>query len=177
MSSNCTYVLKDFGASTAHHSRSGRHIWLHCCRLLEADERNFHAWGYRQFLMDLMQAAPEDEEAYAAAKIDKNFSNYSAWHLKTRLLKKVHHQSPTVTLDDLLNAKPSGSFPIIQTAHQQLLCWEMLGLLRLYYHHRPTRLISALCPTLHDAYHHCCHCLDQSMPLSLVISTCTWLTA
>ena len=82
---------------------------MRCCRLLEADERNFHGWGYRQFLMELMQAAPEDEEAYAAAKIDKNFSNYSAWHLKTRLLKKVHHQSPTVTLDDLLKSQSSGS--------------------------------------------------------------------
>ncbi|KAK9853619.1 hypothetical protein WJX84_003448 [Apatococcus fuscideae] len=78
-------------------------------RLLEADERNFHGWGYRQFLMELMQAAPEDEEAYAAAKIDHNFSNYSAWHLKTRLLKKVHHQSPTVTLDDLISAKSSAA--------------------------------------------------------------------
>ncbi len=77
-------------------------------RLLEADERNFHGWGYRQFLMELMQAAPEDEEAFAASKIDRNFSNYSAWHLKTRLLKKVHQQSPTVTLDELLKQSPAG---------------------------------------------------------------------
>ncbi len=78
------------------------------CRLLEADERNFHGWGYRQFLMELMAAAPDVEEAFAASKIDKNFSNYSAWHLKTRLLRKIHQQSPTVTLDDLLKPSTSG---------------------------------------------------------------------
>ncbi len=87
------------------------------CRLLQADERNFHGWGYRQFLMKLMQAAPDEEEAYAASKIDRNFSNYSAWHLKTRLLQKLHQQSPTVTLDDLLNKPPSG-----QRSHQNCLC-------------------------------------------------------
>lgn len=52
--------------------------------LLDADERNFHAWTYRRFLCTL-QGTPADEElAFSSTKIGQNFSNYSAWHYRTR---------------------------------------------------------------------------------------------
>lgn len=69
--------------------------------LLNADDRNFHAWNYRRFLIDtisryhfsddyrrnkeeevgvIKRRTREEETKYAREKISKNFSNYSAWH-------------------------------------------------------------------------------------------------
>ena len=69
--------------------------------LLNADDRNFHAWNYRRFLIDtisryhfsddyrrnkeeevgvIKKRTREEETKYAREKISKNFSNYSAWH-------------------------------------------------------------------------------------------------
>ena len=71
--------------------------------LLNADDRNFHAWNYRRFVVDkitryyfngehdrmneeevaddvIENRTREEEAKYAREKISKNFSNYSAWH-------------------------------------------------------------------------------------------------
>lgn len=55
-----------------------------CKKLLEADERNFHCWSYRAFV--LHQMGPVDsakEMEFAATLIERNFSNYAAWNLRS----------------------------------------------------------------------------------------------
>ncbi len=67
-------------------------------QLLAQDERNFHAWGYRRWVTGELRAAglyDDDKElAFAASKIQNNFSNYSAWHNRALVLWK--------RVDDLL---------------------------------------------------------------------------
>jgi len=55
-------------------------------QLLQADPRNFHAWGYRRWLAGRLGLPPHGELHYTAAAIEQNFSNYSAWHYRSLLL-------------------------------------------------------------------------------------------
>jgi hypothetical protein len=71
-------------------------------RLLQADERNFHGWGYRRFVVGLMGRSPEAEEAYTKDRIDTNFSNYSAWHARTSLLQQIYGSHRTLSLKELM---------------------------------------------------------------------------
>jgi geranylgeranyl transferase type-2 subunit alpha len=75
-----------------------------CESLLKLDDRNFHAWGYRRWVTDELRqiridggdAAPllssslfsdQDEWTFTDAKINQNFSNYSAWHNRALLME------------------------------------------------------------------------------------------
>jgi geranylgeranyl transferase type-2 subunit alpha len=92
-----------------------------CARALDADERNFHVWSHRRWLVHAARslrvdalltaaagaggssaAAPLDEPApfspaaelaFTMEKIRKNFSNYSAWHCRSVLLLEAQ-QAP-----------------------------------------------------------------------------------
>ncbi|TPX48842.1 hypothetical protein SeMB42_g00848 [Synchytrium endobioticum] len=65
--------------------------WGRECDLLDAmlnlDTRNFHAWDYRRYVMEASRAirSPLDEFNYTTKKIAQNFSNYSAWHYRTKV--------------------------------------------------------------------------------------------
>lgn len=66
-----------------------------CNQLLAVDERNFHCWNHRMHLIDLMRAWEKDQPSsmdlnaidlkLSTDLINRNFSNYSAWHLRTLL--------------------------------------------------------------------------------------------
>ncbi|GAA6003834.1 hypothetical protein JCM10207_006429 [Rhodosporidiobolus poonsookiae] len=70
---------------------------------LEKDGRNFHSWDYRRYLISSIQSlAPsehrtkplphpstESELAFTTRKISANFSNFSAWHYRTKMLAKL----------------------------------------------------------------------------------------
>ncbi|GAA5942787.1 hypothetical protein JCM10213_002948 [Rhodosporidiobolus nylandii] len=70
---------------------------------LEKDGRNFHSWDYRRYLISLLLSLPpsadrtkplpqpttESELAFTKRKISENFSNFSAWHYRTKLLAKL----------------------------------------------------------------------------------------
>eukprot|EP00898_Chlorokybus_atmophyticus_P008625 jgi/Chlat1/8764/Chrsp90S00678 len=82
-------------------------------KLLALDARNFHAWDYRKFLIRAVSDAagvdtpakgftPADELSYTASAINKNFSNYSAWHYRTALLAELAKDKPQEWLSSQL---------------------------------------------------------------------------
>ncbi|KAF7311568.1 Rab geranylgeranyltransferase [Mycena kentingensis (nom. inval.)] len=60
-------------------------------KMLDADSRNFHAWSYRRYVLAGMPVArPEMAQlAYTTRKIEANFSNFSAWHQRTKILSSL----------------------------------------------------------------------------------------
>ncbi|KAJ9441508.1 Geranylgeranyl transferase type-2 subunit alpha [Diplonema papillatum] len=59
-------------------------------QLLDAEDRNFHCWGYRAWvvaqLRNLGLYTDGDEMAHARKRIEANFSNYSAYHARAKIL-------------------------------------------------------------------------------------------
>ncbi|KAH9811398.1 geranylgeranyl transferase type-2 alpha subunit [Melampsora americana] len=65
-------------------------------KLLQKDGRNFHAWGYRRFLISMISSQDDplsskerfqSELDFTSKQIESNFSNFSAWHYRSRLLE------------------------------------------------------------------------------------------
>ncbi|KAI0910905.1 hypothetical protein F4823DRAFT_561434 [Ustulina deusta] len=65
-------------------------------KMLVKDRRNFHAWGYRRYLVARLESADllgrslvEDEFAYTTKMIKGDLSNFSAWHNRSRLMLRA----------------------------------------------------------------------------------------
>ncbi|KAI0443981.1 protein prenylyltransferase [Xylaria telfairii] len=65
-------------------------------KMLVKDRRNFHAWGYRRYLVARLESSDllgrslvEDEFAYTRTMIEQDLSNFSAWHNRSRLMLRV----------------------------------------------------------------------------------------
>lgn len=61
---------------------------LLCNSFLAKDERNFHCWNYRNHICNIAEIDLEKEFEFTTEKIRSNFSNFSAWHRRHKLLLK-----------------------------------------------------------------------------------------
>ena len=78
-----------------------------CSKMLSMDDRNFHCWNYRLWVSELyvkeIEKRAEAAESRAKTKefiqgecdmakqiISRNFSNYSAWHYRGKLMPLIH---------------------------------------------------------------------------------------
>lgn len=59
---------------------------LLCNTFLAKDERNFHCWDYRSYISDVANTDLKSEFDFTTEKIKSNFSNFSAWHRRHKLL-------------------------------------------------------------------------------------------
>lgn len=73
-----------------------------CSEFLKEDQRNFHCWNYRRYLVRYGKINPASELQFSEEKVKENFSNYSALHQRSVFLS-----SSTLPLQDLVKAELS----------------------------------------------------------------------
>lgn len=68
-------------------------------KMLNRDQRNYHAWGYRRLVVAQLESPEldgksmaEDEFAYTTKMIGQSLSNFSAWHNRSQLIPRVLEQ-------------------------------------------------------------------------------------
>ena len=71
-------------------------IWIHC--FVQTDDRNFHCWDHRRAVCELAGVTSDAEWQYTTEKINENFSNYSTYHYRSKLMTKVSVIVPCETL-------------------------------------------------------------------------------
>lgn len=57
-----------------------------CAEFLRQDQRNFHCWNYRRALHKVSGRSNEQEFTFSTDKIAENFSNYSAFHHRSKYI-------------------------------------------------------------------------------------------
>ncbi|KAK5780791.1 Rab geranylgeranyltransferase BET4 PWA37_003447 [Arxiozyma heterogenica] len=76
--------------------------------LLEMDARNFHGWHYRRVVISNIEKLTKNslnkqEFEYVTSKINKNISNYSAWHQRVQLITNMLSNDQIADKYDFMN--------------------------------------------------------------------------
>ncbi|KAI1134275.1 protein prenylyltransferase [Hypoxylon sp. FL0543] len=82
------------------HATAARQIWEAelglASKMLTKDRRNFHAWGYRRYVVAALESPSlggksmvEDEFTYTTKMIHGDLSNFSAWHNRSQLISRL----------------------------------------------------------------------------------------
>lgn len=83
-----------------------------CSKLLQLDGRNFHGWNYRRYVTRHHEGSSNvSENEFALQKIQENFSNYSAWHQRSKLLPRMYERGSSEYLEAI-----SRELDVIQNA-------------------------------------------------------------
>ncbi|RMZ93089.1 geranylgeranyl transferase type-2 subunit alpha [Brachionus plicatilis] len=64
-----------------------------CSKFLNQDERNFHCWRHRFFVVAHGNLEKKNELEFTSDKISSNFSNYSSWHYRNKLIEELYYQN------------------------------------------------------------------------------------
>ncbi|KAK9235848.1 hypothetical protein V1525DRAFT_408665 [Lipomyces kononenkoae] len=77
-------------------------------KMLERDARNFHGWHYRRYVVQGTEQATgkslvRPEFDYTTTKIKANFSNFSAWHNRTKLIPRLLKEEPDIDARNFLD--------------------------------------------------------------------------
>ncbi|KAF2130734.1 protein prenylyltransferase [Dothidotthia symphoricarpi CBS 119687] len=122
-------------------------------KMLHADSRNFHAWGYRRFVVSQLErlVAPENiscsltesEFEYTTKMIKTNLSNFSAWHNRSQLIPRIlnERQADTTTRRAFLDSELSLICEAINTDPFDQSIW--------FYHQYLLSTLSPSCPPQH----------------------------
>lgn len=70
-------------------------------KMLELDARNFHVWHYRRYVVAEIEKATgkslvNEEFAFTTTKINANFSNFSAWHNRAKLIPRLLQENSDI---------------------------------------------------------------------------------
>lgn len=84
-----------------------------CTKCLNLDERNFHCWDYREFVVQRSQISAQGEFDFSTSKILNNFSNYSSWHYRSRILSKMFILEPD---EETVNRKKQEELDLVMNA-------------------------------------------------------------
>ena len=76
-----------------------------CKKFLKHDERNFHCWNYRGFLVSKLGMSDEENLKFTKEKVMENFSNYSALHRRMRLFTKQSEVKNEEELEEILSSE------------------------------------------------------------------------
>lgn len=89
------WVLSRLDEGTARGEVFAKELEL-CARFLDLDERNFHCWTYRRWVAGQAGVSAEEDLAFCQHRLDVNFSNYSAFHQRSKvlLLLEEYNQEP-----------------------------------------------------------------------------------
>ena len=81
-------------------------------QFLTVDSRNFHVWSYRRFIIKCMKDISKDSDIidfeefkFTTSMINKDISNYSAWHNRSKLIEMLFNKSPVLLKDDVGDEK------------------------------------------------------------------------